>query len=116
VRTDQPVIVLLTSNEWISQAVVPLLEEHGYIVRRTGNAGGTGRSAAVPGDLLLVDEVAFSPGEAVGALRSVPVIVIGRTASKCRQIEALEAGADDYITVPCSPREFLARARAILRR
>jgi two-component system, OmpR family, response regulator len=45
----------------------------------------------------------------------IPVIVIGNRADEVDSIVNLEVGADDYIVRP-SPRELLARARAILRR
>jgi two-component system, OmpR family, response regulator len=115
-ETAHPVIIVLTDDAWITQAVVPLLEENGCIVQRTRSPCGSAASTAATGDLLLVDEATFARGQALGEICCGRVIVVGRAASRCRQIEALESGADDYIAVPCNPREFLARARAILRR
>jgi two-component system KDP operon response regulator KdpE len=44
------------------------------------------------------------------------IIALGPDDDRGLLIEALEAGADDYLTIPFPPREFRARARALLRR
>ena len=48
--------------------------------------------------------------------RQVPVIMLTAKGSEHDKIEGLEAGADDYITKPFSPKELLARIKAVLRR
>ena len=48
--------------------------------------------------------------------RDVPIIMLTARSEECDKISGLESGADDYITKPFSPRELLARIRAILRR
>ena len=50
------------------------------------------------------------------ATRDVPVIMLTARAEEEDKIRGLEGGADDYITKPFSPRELLARVRAVLRR
>ncbi len=48
--------------------------------------------------------------------RAIPVIMLtARTDESCK-IDGLDSGADDYITKPFSPRELIARIRAVLRR
>ena len=47
---------------------------------------------------------------------SVPVIVLSARAEEQDKVEALDAGADDYVTKPFSPRELLARIQAAIRR
>jgi len=47
---------------------------------------------------------------------SIPIIVISREADGLSEVEALDAGADDYITRPFGSEKFLARVRAALRR
>src|SRR5438552_1352726 len=47
---------------------------------------------------------------------SIPVIMLTAKAEETDRIVGLEMGADDYITKPFSPREFLARVKAVLRR
>jgi DNA-binding response OmpR family regulator len=48
--------------------------------------------------------------------RLTPVIVLSSRESEADRVSALEDGADDYVTKPFSPREVVARVRAVLRR
>lgn len=48
--------------------------------------------------------------------RKTPVIVLSSRESEADRVSALEDGADDYVTKPFSPREVVARVRAVLRR
>jgi len=47
---------------------------------------------------------------------TLPILVLIASAEEAERIVALEIGADDCVVKPCSPREVLARVRAILRR
>ena len=47
---------------------------------------------------------------------SVPVIMVSATDDEVDKVVGLELGADDYVTKPYSPRELVARIRAVLRR
>jgi DNA-binding response OmpR family regulator len=51
-----------------------------------------------------------------GASQGVPVLVLTARDSETDRVVGLELGADDYVTKPFSPRELVARVRAILRR
>ncbi len=48
--------------------------------------------------------------------RSIPIIMLTAKSAEQDKILGLEAGADDYVTKPFSPRELLARIKAVLRR
>jgi len=52
----------------------------------------------------------------VRAESSLPIIMLTASNAEDDMVAALEAGADDYITKPFSPRQLVARARAVLRR
>ena len=72
-------------------------------------------------DLVLLD--VRMPGEngmmLTQALReraSVPIVLLTGNAEEADRVMGLELGADDYVTKPFSPRELLARIRAVLRR
>ena len=72
-------------------------------------------------DIVLLD--VRLPGEdalrIAGSLREqcdVPVILLSGRADEADRVMGLEIGADDYVTKPFSPRELLARIRALLRR
>ena len=48
--------------------------------------------------------------------RDVPVIMLTARSAETDKVDGLEAGADDYITKPFSPKELMARIKAVLRR
>lgn len=50
------------------------------------------------------------------AQRKTPIIMLTARVQESDRIEGLELGADDYVTKPFSPRELVARVRAVLRR
>jgi DNA-binding response OmpR family regulator len=50
------------------------------------------------------------------ATRAIPIIMLTARAAETDRIVGLEMGADDYITKPFSPRELVARVKAVLRR
>jgi two-component system, OmpR family, response regulator len=47
---------------------------------------------------------------------AIPIVILSGASEEADRVMALELGADDYVTKPCSLRELLARVRAILRR
>lgn len=72
-------------------------------------------------DLMLLD-ITLPDGSGLDILRNVeanghiPTIVLTARADEVDRIVGLELGADDYVTKPFSPREVIARVRAVLRR
>ena len=50
------------------------------------------------------------------AYANIPIIMLTARSEEDNKIQGLEAGADDYITKPFSPRELIARLKAVLRR
>lgn len=48
--------------------------------------------------------------------REVPILMLTARAQESDKLSGFEAGADDYVTKPFSPRELIARVRALLRR
>lgn len=72
-------------------------------------------------DLLLVD-LGLPDADGLKVIRAVrewspvPIVVLSARTMEAQKIEALDAGADDYVTKPFSAPELLARVRAALRR
>lgn len=103
------------------------LETEGFRVQQVGSAEQGMNylaEAAVLPDLILLDWML--PG-ASGIefcrklkkderLKSIPVIMLTARTDEDDKIRGLEVGADDYILKPFSPRELIARVRAVLRR
>jgi two-component system, OmpR family, KDP operon response regulator KdpE len=52
----------------------------------------------------------------IRAISRVPIIVLSATNAEAAKVDALDSGADDYVTKPIRVNEFLARVRAALRR
>jgi len=101
------------------------LEQEGYAVREAESGedalkrAEAERPALVLLDLMLPGadglEVCRRLRAGAGATQ-VPIIMLTAKAAEVDRVLGLEIGADDYITKPFSPRELIARVRAVLRR
>src|SRR5216683_261913 len=67
-------------------------------------------------DLRLVGEDGMQLARNLRAESAVPIIIVTGKQDEADRVMGLELGADDYVTKPFSPRELLARIRAVLRR
>jgi len=67
-------------------------------------------------DLRLGGEDGLALAREVRASRDIPIIIISGKDDEIDRVVGLELGADDYITKPFSPREVVARVRAVMRR
>jgi two-component system phosphate regulon response regulator PhoB len=121
-----PANILVVEDEPAIQELLALNLEHaGHHVLRARDAEEAGRLVrhALP-DLVLLDWML--PGQSgvsfARALRqdertrNVPIIILTARGQEPDKVAGLEAGADDYVTKPFSPRELLARIKAVLRR
>jgi len=74
-----------------------------------------------PVDLLLLDlrlpnENGLDLARRIRATSKVPILILSGQTAEADRVMSLELAADDYVTKPFSPRELLARIRAVLRR
>ena len=101
------------------------LEREGYQVTRSRTGADALRQVrARPPDLILLDLMLPELGglEVCRRLRqdprtaSVPIVMLTARGEEVDRILGLELGADDYIVKPFSPKEVVARVRAVLRR
>lgn len=67
-------------------------------------------------DIGLPDQSGFDVCRQIRAISRVPVLFLSARDEELDRVLGLELGADDYVTKPFSPRELVARVRAILRR
>jgi two-component system response regulator RegX3 len=67
-------------------------------------------------DLMLPGLSGTEVCRALRAISSVPIIMVSAKDTEVDKVVGLELGADDYVTKPYSPRELVARIRAVLRR
>ena len=115
--------ILLVDDELsIQRAVGPLLRSRGYDVEVVGTGrGALDAFAARTPDLVLLDlGLPDLEGTAVcrqlRAQSGVPIIVLSARDAEADKVNALDIGADDYVTKPFGPEELLARVRVALRR
>jgi two-component system OmpR family response regulator len=67
-------------------------------------------------DVCLAGEDAIQLARKLHDTSDIPIIIVNGRNNEADRVMGLELGADDYITKPFSPRELLARVRAVLRR
>ena len=120
-----PTVLVVEDEPAILELIAVNLEHAGYGVLRAMNAEEAARALAeVLPDVVLLDWML--PGQSGHAFakrlradartKDLPIIFITARADEADKVAGLEAGADDYITKPFSPRELVARIRAVLRR
>ena len=115
-------VLVVEDEERYSDALAYMLRKEGYDVA----IAGTGPDALAEfdrngADIVLLDLMLPGlPGtEVCRQIRqtsSVPVIMVSAKDDEVDKVVGLELGADDYVTKPYSPRELVARIRAVLRR
>lgn len=121
-----PATILLVEDEpAIQELIAANLTRAGHHVLRAGDAETGQRIVrdALP-DLILLDWMlpGMSGVEFAKRLRSeertrsIPLIMLTARGEEQDKVAGLEAGADDYVTKPFSPRELVARIKAVLRR
>ena len=98
------------------------LQSEGYQVDVAADGASAVKRArtAIPDlivlDLTLPDYDGFELLPILRSLGQVPIIVLTARTQRNEKLKGLTLGADDYITKPFDPAEFLARIRAVLRR
>jgi two-component system alkaline phosphatase synthesis response regulator PhoP len=118
-------ILLIEDEPDIVRLLTHYLEKDGFAVEAasTGPQGLAAirrrKPAAVLLDLMLPDLDGYEICKRVRsdpATAQVPIIMLTAKGDETARVVGLELGADDYVTKPFSPKEVLARLRALLRR
>jgi two-component system KDP operon response regulator KdpE len=115
-------VLVVDDDQRITMVLRSGLTKHGYDVR----VAAEGESALelyhlwtpdlVVTDLSMPNMDGLEVCRRVRAISDVPIIVLSVKSDETVKIEALDVGADDYVTKPFGMGEFLARVRAALRR
>jgi two-component system KDP operon response regulator KdpE len=115
-------ILLVDDEVSIQRAVGPLLRSRGYEV----DIAGTGaqalemfaerKPALIVLDLGLPDLEGTEVCRRIRATSQVPIVVLSARGAEADKVNALDLGADDYVTKPFGAEELLARIRVALRR
>jgi len=113
-------ILVVEDEPAIAESVAYALRRDGFTVEVAGTcetATGAPESDLIVLDLMLPDGSGFDLiGTWRRAGRLTPIIVLSSRDGEADRVAALETGADDYVMKPFSPREVVARVRAVLRR
>jgi two-component system, OmpR family, KDP operon response regulator KdpE len=115
-------ILLVDDEAAIQRAVGPLLRSRGFDVDIVGTGAEALKMFAeqtpdlVVLDLGLPDLEGTEVCRRIRAASKVPIVVLSARGAETDKVNALDLGADDYVTKPFGPEELLARIRVALRR
>ena len=117
-----PSVLIADDDGHIREVVRYALERAGYRVLEAANGTETLAVASEqPIDLLVLDIImpeldGIEVCRRLRATSDVPILFLTSRDDEIDRVLGLELGADDYVTKPFSPRELVARVRAVLRR
>jgi DNA-binding response OmpR family regulator len=115
-------VLIVDDEPRIAEIAGDYLRHAGFRVRvaASGAAGlaqaRSERPALVVLDLRLPDADGIAVARELRRDSNVPIVMLTARAEESDRLLGLEAGADDYVVKPFSPRELVARVRAVLRR
>jgi two-component system catabolic regulation response regulator CreB len=114
-------ILLVEDEDAIAESLEYALRRDGFEVTHAPTVQQA--CAALPGADLMVLDLMLPDGSGFDLLqqarqdaRRIPVIILSSRDEEADRVAGLEGGADDYVIKPFSPREVVARIRAVLRR
>ena len=115
-------VLVVDDEPSVRKVAAAYLEREGFAVR-TASDGLDGLRQAEAGDLALIVLDVMLPKmngldvcKRVRAASNVPILLLTARGEEFDRVLGLELGADDYVVKPFSPRELVARVKAILRR
>jgi len=121
-KENAPVVLVVEDEKQIRRFVRASLEEEGCRVFEADTlAGGLVEAGERKPDLIMLD-LGLPDGNGVDFIRDLrgwsdaPILVLSARSNEKDKVQALDAGADDYLTKPFGVAELRARARALLRR
>lgn len=115
-------VLVVDDDARLIESIRDFLQPHGYAVH--GITSGAHVTETVrklnPGiillDVMMPGDDGFGILQRLRAVSGIPVIMVTARGEEADRIVGLELGADDYLAKPFSPRELLARMKAVLRR
>ena len=119
---NKPEILIVEDDKAIKNLISTTLEMEGYRYHTAENGAQAILSAATQQPDIMLLDLGLPDMDGVQVIAKVrtwsqmPIIVISARSEDRDKIEALDAGADDYLTKPFSVEELTARLRATLRR
>ena len=120
--TAVPTVLVVEDELKISRLIRDYLEGAGFGVIEAADGGTAISMARAHRPDMIVLDLGLPGMDGLDVTRrlretsSVPIIMVTARVEETDRIVGLELGADDYITKPFSPKELVARIRAVLRR
>jgi len=118
----QPRILVVDDDPALLELLAEYLSASGFVVdTAVDGLQMHERMAQVPPDAIVLDlmlpgEDGLSLARGLRKVSDVPILMVSARGEEIDRVVGLEVGADDYLPKPFSPRELLARLRALLRR
>ncbi|MDB5949541.1 MAG: Two-component system response regulator BaeR [Massilia sp.] len=116
---DEPELAALVADYARAAGYAPTTFGNGFAALAAVRAAADGPGAG-PGlivlDLMLPGLDGLAVCRAVRGFSNVPIVMVTARVEEIDRLIGLEAGADDYLCKPFSPRELMARIKAVLRR
>jgi two-component system KDP operon response regulator KdpE len=115
-------VLVCDDESQILRALKIVLRDAGFEPVATATAAQALDAAALRPPVAAIIDLVLPDGSGIEVCRrlrewsEMPIIVLSAVGEEDQKVLALEAGADDYLTKPFSPRELVARLRAVLRR
>ncbi|HEY6762461.1 MAG TPA: response regulator transcription factor [Baekduia sp.] len=119
---DAGLVLICDDDETPRSALAAGLDAAGFEPVVAGTIADALREAEARTPVAAIHELVLPDGDGLDLCRSLrawsamPILVVTRSADEDDKVRALDAGADDVVTKPVSPREVAARLRAHLRR
>jgi DNA-binding response OmpR family regulator len=115
-------ILVVDDDPALCELLSDYLGESGFTVATAGDGNAMRRALAhgmpdaIVLDLMLPGEDGLALARELRSRSEVPIMMLSARGEEIDRVVGLEVGADDYLAKPFSPRELLARLRALLRR
>lgn len=119
---NKPLILVVEDDKSVNNLITTILKTHGYRYLTALNGATAIMEASSHNPEIMLLDLGLPDTDGVEVIRKIrswsnmPIIIISARNEDKDKIEALDVGADDYLTKPFSVDELLARLRATTRR
>lgn len=119
---NKPLILVVEDDKAVRKLITTTLDTQGYLYHTAETGQGSILEAASRQPDIIILDLGLPDMDGVDIIKKVrewtntPIIVVSARSEDKDKIDALDAGADDYLTKPFSVEELLARIRVSLRR